>query len=265
MDHQRVFLLAVGLTLLVNRQFATRIDAGAVAFPLVGCAIVGFLCAVACLWLSPALWTALSVGVVGFGLGSSATSTMFSLGGILAERLDIARSRFNAHMRATTSTAWMVGPAVTFLIADQISLQAVFLVALLIATLWAALWWMTLPRDIAAVPKSTAPSDPGGAALNHDLWRAAAFVFSLSFAHSITFSALPLFYVQEVGLPGYAPGLAFSMKTFVEVIAIFSTPWIIARFGIRRALLATTLLAVITIQILAQVQNFPADALWGGA
>ena len=89
-------------------------------------------------------------------------------------------------------------------------------------------------------------------------------MFCLSFAHSITFSALPLFYVQEVGLPGYAPGLAFSMKTFVEVIAIFSTPMIIARFGLRNALLATTGLAVVTIQVLATVQSFP-QMLFGAA
>lgn len=61
----------------------------------------------------------------------------------------------------------------------------------------------------------------------------------------------------EVGLPGFAPGIAFSIKTFVEVIAIFGTPSIIARFGMRPALIATTLLAVGTIQLLAAVQTFP--------
>lgn len=257
-------VMAVGLTLWVNRQFAGRIDAGTAAFPLVGYAVAGFLCAVGCLWLSPTLWAALSVGVLGFGLGSSATSTMFSIGGILAEQLDVPRSQFNAHMRATTSTAWMVGPAVTFLIADQLSIEAVFLVALLIAALWGALWWLTLPRDIAANPKPSTVTNQDSDNLNRGLWLAAAFVFCLSFAHSITFSSLPLFYVQEVGLPGYAPGLAFSMKTFVEVIAIFSTPWIIARVGIRKALLGTTLLAVLTIQILAMVQTFP-QMLFGEA
>ncbi|WHP69860.1 hypothetical protein [Phaeobacter inhibens] len=48
-----------------------------------------------------------------------------------------------------------------------------------------------------------------------------------------------------------------SIKTFVEVIAIFSTPWVIARIGMWRALLAVTGLAVVTIQLLAAVQSFP--------
>ena len=58
-------------------------------------------------------------------------------------------------------------------------------------------------------------------------------------------------------MPGFAPGVAFSIKTFVEVIAIFSTPRIISRIGIWRALLMTSILAVFSIHILASVQTFP--------
>ncbi|SOH94198.1 MFS transporter, SET family, sugar efflux transporter [Monaibacterium marinum] len=246
-------VMAVCLTLLANRQFAQRIDNGARAFPLVGIAAAGFMMATIALSLFPTLWTVLSVGVIGFGISSSAISTMFSLGGGMAEQHGIARSRFNAYMRATTSTGWMIGPAATFLIADQIGLRAVFVVALSVALLWVALWWWTLPRDVTAQAK---PAKGSVAGASRDLWLAASFVFCLSLAHSLTFSSLPLFYVQEVGLPGYAPGVAFSIKTFVEVIAIFATPMIIARFGMRRALLATTLLAVVTIQVLASVETF---------
>jgi SET family sugar efflux transporter-like MFS transporter len=123
------------------------------------------------------------------------------------------------------------------------------------SVLWLGLWWGTLPRDITAGAKPVAVSS--GRATPKGLWLAAAFVFCLSSAHSLTFSSLPLFYVQEVGLPGYAPGAAFSVKTFVEVLAIFATPMIIARFGMWKALLATTILAVVTIQLLASVQTFP--------
>lgn len=250
-------VIAVSLTLLANRQFARRIDQGERVFPLVGFAVAGYIVASLALLLSPSLWTVLTLGVVGFGVSSSAISTMFSLGGSLAERHHIERSRFNAYMRATTSTAWMIGPATTFLVADLVSVRAVFAVALGMSVLWMALWWFTLPRDItaAAQPKSVAADGPATA--SRHLWLAAAFVFCLSLAHSLTFTSLPIFYVQEVGLPGYSPGLAFSIKTFVEVFAILGTPMIISRFGMRRALLATSLLAVVTIQILASVQSFP--------
>lgn len=250
-------VLAVSLTLLANRQFARRIDSGGRVFPLVGVAALGYLIAATALSFSPTLWTVLSLGVVGFGISSSAVSTMFSLGGSLAERHELERTRFNAHMRATTSTAWMIGPALTFLIADFIKVEAVFHASLAISLVWIGLWWWALPRDITAKAKPQSGDTGGTSQMQAGLWLAASFVFCLSLAHSLTFSSLPLLYVQEVGLPGYAPGVAFSIKTFVEVIAIFSTPIVIARFGMWRSLLATTILAVVTIQILASVQSFP--------
>ncbi|AUQ73982.1 Arabinose efflux permease [Phaeobacter piscinae] len=254
--------MAISLTLVANRQFARRIDAGARVFPLVGLAAAGFVFAAGSLALMPTLWVVLSAGVLGFGISSSAVSTMFSLGGSIAERQAMDRVRFNAHMRATTSTAWMVGPALTFVIADGFGLRAVFGAGLLAAAAWIALWWTSLPRDITAraggqAATAEAEAVPGQLArLPREVWLAVGFVFCLSTAHSLTFSALPVFYVQEVGLPGSAPGFAFSVKTFVEVFAIFSTPWVIARIGMWRALLAVTGLAIVTIQLLAMVQSF---------
>ena len=249
-------IMAVCLTLLANRFFAERIDNGNNVFPLVGVAALGSLVATLSLALSPNLWTVLSIGVLGFGISSSAISTMFSLGGNLAERHGIERSRFNAYMRATSSTAWMLGPAITFLLADQISMRAVFVTAFSMSIIWLCLWWFVLPHYVTA-EKTALPDNSSETRGNSSaLWLAAAFIFCLSLAHSLTFTSLPLFYVQEVGLPGYAPGIAFSMKTFVEVIAVFSTPALIVRFGTRNALLATTLLAVVTIQFLALVESF---------
>jgi SET family sugar efflux transporter-like MFS transporter len=256
--------MAVCLTLITNRRFAKRIDDGARVFPLVGVAAIGYSISALSLSFAPTLWTVLTLGVIGFGISSSAVSTMFSLGGNLAERHEIKRNRFNAYMRATTSTAWMIGSAVTFLIADQVSIEAVFYAALSLSLVWLGLWWLGLPHDITAPAKPKSDTSEPNAYASNGLWLAAAFVFCLSLAHSLTFSSLPLFYVQEVGLPGFAPGLVFSIKTFVEVIAIFSTPMIIARFGMRSALIATTFLAVVTIQLLASVQSFP-QMLFGAA
>lgn len=243
--------------IVINRQFARLIDRGESAFPLIGIALGGYLFANLALSIVPAFWTVLTFGVVGFGVSASAVSTMFSLGGRLAEQHQIERSRFNAFMRATTSTAWMVGPAVSFLVADQLGKLAVFRFGASLALVWLALWWWVTPRNATANPKDNAAQNREGGSANPGLWLAATFVFCLSSAHSLTFSTLPLFYVQDVGLPGYAPGIAFTVKTFVEVFAIFSTPLLIARFGIRRPLIATTLFAVVTIQVLASVQTYP--------
>ncbi|WP_224816487.1 MFS transporter [Hasllibacter sp. MH4015] len=256
--------LAIALTVGTNRAFGRRIDGGAPVFPLIGLAAGGYALAALALSLSPSLPVMLTMGALGFGLSASAISTMFSLGGHLAEGASIDRPRFNAIMRATTSTAWMIGPALSFLAAGLYGPAIVFKGAMALGLLWLALWWTSLPRN-ATAKAPPRPVDPGTTiAPPKGLALAAAFVFCLSIAHGLTFSALPLFFTQEVGLPDFAPGTAFSVKTFVEVIAIFSTPVLMARFGLRAPLMAATLLAIGAILVLASVSTLP-QMLFGAA
>jgi len=245
------------VVILTNRLFARRMDLGANPFPMIGIAAAGFLTAAFALSQVPRFWVVVTFGVAGFGIGSSAMSTMFTLGGIIADRNGIKRSTFNAYMRATTSMSWMIGPALSFVVADQLGNDVVFKLAFGVALIWLNLWWWTAPRDAATRPQAATQPQAAGRALNPDMLTAIAFVFCLALAHSLTFSALPIFFVQEVGLPGFAPGAAFSLKTFVELFAIFSTPFLIARFGLRMSLIGTAQLAVVSILVLATVQSFP--------
>ncbi|MGV8939882.1 MAG: hypothetical protein ACOH2J_22420 [Allorhizobium sp.] len=47
------------------------------------------------------------------------------------------------------------------------------------------------------------------------------------------------------------------MKTFVEVFAIFTTPLVISRFGLKGPLVVVALLATVTILLLSYVQTYP--------
>lgn len=248
--------LAIVLTVTANRAFGRRIDAGVPVFPLIGLAASGYTVASLFMAVSPTLPVMLTIGVIGYGISASAISTMFSLGGHMAERHGVERTRFNAIMRATTSTAWMVGPAVSFLAAGQFGNEIVFKGAAVLGLAWLAWWFLTLPRDVQA-KAPTKPPATGPVPTNTGLWLAAAFIFAMSAAHGLTFTALPLFFVTEVGLPDFAPGFAFSVKTFVEVFAIFSTPYLMARFGLRRPLLVTTGIAVCAIAFLSTVSTLP--------
>lgn len=149
----------------------------------------------------------------------------------------------------------LVGPATTFLIADLVSIDAVFYAALILSFIWLGLWCLGLPIDITAGSQPKSDTQKAPAVSENGLWFAIIFIFCLSLAHSLTFSSLLLFYVQEVQLSGFVPGVAFSMKTFVEVIAILLTPAIVWRFGMRPTLRATALLAVVTILLLSSVRS----------
>ena len=250
--------LSALVVILTNRAFARRLDLGANPFPMIGIAAAGFLIAAFALSQFQNFWAVVTFGVLGFGIGASAMSTMFSLGGTIADRNGIKRSSFNAHMRATTSMSWMIGPALSFVVADRFGGETVFKLICAIAIIWLLLWLRFAPRDAATGRNTAAPDGgTGNIVISSEMWTAIAFVFCLALAHSLTFSALPIFLVQEVGLPGFAPGTAFTLKTFVELFAILSTPLLIARFGIRLSLLATSQLAVASILVLATVQSYP--------
>ncbi|MFY0622333.1 MAG: MFS transporter [Pelagimonas sp.] len=253
--------LIVPLTIVTNKIFAKRLDQGSSAFPLVGVAISGCLFASVSLSLSPTFLVTMTCGVMGYGIASSAISTMFSTGIQLADTLTIDRSRLNAYMRATTSTAWMTGPALTFITADQLGAEFVFQLCGGFALLWTLLWYAIFPRGSLRSPSKAAAGVE--ASSTPALWLAAAYIFCLSTAHSITFTALPLFWVQEIGLPGYAPGTAFSVKTAVEIVAIFSTPFLIRQFGLRLSLIGTTVFACVTIVVMSQITNI--YQMWAAA
>lgn len=244
------------VVIFANRTFAKQIDQGANPFPMVGIAALGFIIAAAALSVFPGFATALTFGVLGFGASSSVMSTMFTIGGVIADRNALPRSTFNAYMRATTSTAWMTGPAIGFLVADRFGEVVVFHLACVLGLIWLLIWWTKAPRDAAYAPVGHASDTNAARRANAGLWLAVGFVFSLAMAHSLTFSALPLFAVQEVGLPGYAPGTAFSLKTFVELFAIAATPFLIARFGLVASLVGTAILAFGAIQVLAGIQTY---------
>lgn len=244
------------LVVALNKTFARRMDDGTPAFPLIGIAAIGSLIAACALAVSPAFWTVLIVGIPGFAVGASAMSTMFSLGTAVADRTGVKTTTFNAFMRATTSTAWMIGPAVAFVVADRFEPSAVFDVVVVVASLWCVLWWTAAPRGVATGRRGT---NAGTRTLprNGPLLMAGTFVACLAGAHFLTFTALPLFFVREVGLPGYAPGNAFTVKTAVEIVAIALTPLLIARVGMRASLIGTAVLAVAAIAFLASVRTYP--------
>lgn len=250
------------IVVLLNNRFARAMDSGVPAFRMVGIAAVGSLVAAGSLAVAPILPVVLSLGVVGFGAGSSALSTMFALGTVVEGRGGIKTTTFNAYMRATTSTAWMIGPAASFLIAHRFAETVVFDVVAVVVLAWIALWLTVTPRGASPVQKTAEINEEDDDAIfqantsDMALWIAGAFIGCLSAAHFLTFTALRLFFVREVGLPGYAPGNAFSVKTAVEIVAIACTPILIARFGIRQSLTGTAVLAVGAILYLASVETY---------
>ncbi|WP_424830764.1 MFS transporter [Ruegeria sp.] len=245
--------LGILLTVSFNRFFATRLDSGQRFAPLVGLSISGYVTALISVLIWPSYWTLISVCVLGFSLSSSSLSTMYSFGRYSAARYKFEIAPFNAWLRAMTSLGWMMGPALAFFIAGQWGAERVFATALCAATIWALLWWHTMPRE-ARSDVLERPQIAGGDT-DRLLWLAVTACLFFSTAHVLCSSALPLFYVREAGLPEYAPGLSFSIKTATEIVIILTTPLLLRRFSAVAGLILSGVLGLVAFLVLAQVKD----------
>jgi len=245
------------VALFVNRRFGEWIDQGRRVAPLVLVCIIAFFIANCAILIVQSYWVLVSVAFLCFGVASAALSTMYSFGRLYAEREGLNIVRYNSYLRSMTSLGWMISPALAFFVAGQFGHVAVFKVALGMAALWFILWYFVMPADFAVEPRA-APGVAAAAepeAFNRPLWYAAIACFCFSLAHILCSNALPLFYIQEVGLPTFAPGLSFSVKTFVEIIAILSAPVLIRRVGARNALLGAAVLGIVAFWVLSSVSD----------
>lgn len=251
--------MTILVALVVNRQFGEWIDAGRRVRPLVLVCIVAFAIANCAVLIVQSYWILISVGFLCFGIASAAVSTMYSFGRLYAEREGLNITRYNSYLRSMTSLGWMISPALAFFMAGQFGYLAVFKMALGLAAVWAVLWYFVMPADFSVEPRVKPGADkaPIPEVFNRPLWYAAFACFCFSLAHMLCSNALPLFYIQEVGLPTFAPGLSFSIKTFVEIIAILSSPLLISRLGARSALLCAAVLGVLAFWVLSLVTNLP--------
>ncbi len=243
------------LTVLVNRQSGRLLDNGAPFRPFLVGSAVALMVACAAAYLVPSYWTVLVICSVGFGLSSTFMAVMFTLGHKFADQSGVDSARFNAYLRATTSTAWMIGPALTFTLVDNVGLSEVFLAVLVFGAVRLLTSILAVPKDLVGGKDQDRTEGDADTSFNAPLWQAVAACFLLSLAHSLCFVALPLYYTQEVHLPDFAPGLAFSVKTAVEVLVISTTPFLMERYSKRNILLGAALLALIAIFALSQVSN----------
>ena len=187
--------VALVLAIGINRQFGEWIDGGARIAPLVLLSIVGFVAANAAIVGVQQYWVLPVVASVGFSLSGGVMITMFTYGQLFADREKLDTNKFNALLRATNSFCWMIGSATAYLVADQFTPVAVFQLAIGLATIWALLWYLVLPKDYAKPVETKTATTGEGNGPNRPLWYAALACFSWPSPISLSTSALPLFYV----------------------------------------------------------------------
>jgi SET family sugar efflux transporter-like MFS transporter len=249
----------LAMTLVVNRVLGERIDQGHLIAPMLRILVAAFGVGLVTMLVLHSYLALIIICAPCFALSNGAVSTMYSFGRLTAEQNNWDIARYNSCLRATTSLGWMLAPAATFMIAGAFGAQAVLYAALGLAAIWAVSLWRIIPTNFAkqAVAITTPPAQSGDKNAPNAIWIAAGVCLLFSLAHSSTSTSLPLFYIREVGLPSFAVGLSFSVKTLVEIVAILLTPWIMAKLGAKRALVCAAIMAICAFTVLANVHNLP--------
>jgi SET family sugar efflux transporter-like MFS transporter len=248
-------LFGILVTVVTNKKIGAWIDRGIQAKYLVWLTIGAFVLGCVSIAATQSYIVLVTIGCFLLGLSKGNMTVMYSMGRLHADSCQLDVDQYNALLRAATSLGWMIGPALSYGLASVYPAETIYFVAALLGTLWLVIWFVAMPRDYY-VASSTHQSDENREGkTDHSLLLAVTVCFCFAVANTLCASALPLFLIDEVALPTYAPGMAMSVKTFVEIIAIMGSPWLLRRIDAKGILLCTTLLAIAAFYILSQVSS----------
>nr|WP_244313992.1 MFS transporter [Roseibium denhamense] len=136
----------------------------------------------------------------------------------------------------------MIGPALSYSVIAVSGFTAAFLIAALLGAVWLFVMLLSIPNGFRA-PSKTRKQNTGGP-VNWGLLLAGGTCVLFTATNSLFVSAMPLYFVTEVALPEFTPGLSLSIKCAVEIGAIFVSAFLAERFGFKPVLLASAALGI---------------------
>lgn len=235
--------LVLPLTLAANRWCGERLDHGSAIRQLLLISVCAFLLLTAVLTQTASFYVLLCAAPL-MSLANMGSGTIFTFGRLYAERNNLDVGKVNSWLRMAVSLAWMIGPAAAFSLSATFGFSAAFAVSFALGVCYLLLWHIVVPGDFRAPPrpKKDAVNEP----MNWGLLIAAIICLGFVITNSLFVSAMPLYFVQETGLPGSTPGFALSVKCLVEVFVIFGSVRLAGQFGVRPVLLLAAVLAALS-------------------
>ena len=245
--------LLLPLTLLANRWVGERLDKGARVRRLLLVSSFALLAVALALTKVTSLLGLIIVVVPFMVLANTGAGIVFTFARFFAESRSLDKAQVNAWVRMCVSLGWMIGPALSYTIVGHQGFQTAFIVAFLLGLGFLALAWIVVPGDFHRQTSANTTIDDGG--INFGLLIAGLACVGFTATNSLFVSSMPLFFVTETGLPTSTPGLALTVKCFMEVMVIFASIPLARKVGPRPVLMASAILAGASMLLFAQVET----------
>lgn len=241
------------LTLLTNRWAGEKLDEGMPARYLILLAVLSFIALSLILSQVRSFAVFLALAIPLMSLANIGSGTTFAYGRLQADRLGLNTNMMNSWLRTSVSFAWMIGPALSFTIIASFGFMSAFLTAATLGFAWLLVWHLTVPASFRSHRKNTDASN--STSINWGLLFAGTVCLFFVVTNSLFISVMPLYFIKEIHLPEYAPGLALSVKCAFEVIVIFISAKLAEKLGFRKILCISALLAVSSMLLFTRVST----------
>lgn len=241
--------------LATNRIFGGLIDNGMRVKPLLLINICAFVLH-AIIQLTASSYLSLVVlGIPLIGISAGALSTMYSTGRLIAEQTGRNPGTFNLHMRICLSLGWVFGPPAAFLLYGSSGFNQIHFVATVSSLIWLIFCLLFIPAGLKTHIKKQTQKSGSADTIPMQLLIACIPVFALSAANSIFFSAGPVYFIKELGLPASVPGWAVATKSLFEVLIIYVAIKPTEKLGERNMMLLSGLGALLFFAVITSATS----------
>ncbi|WP_428521572.1 MFS transporter [Roseibium sp.] len=236
--------LVLPLTMLANRWSGERLDHGMAVRKLLLISVSAYLLLTAILTQTADFYVLLGAVAPLMSLANMGSGTIFTFGRLHAEQNNLDIAKINSWLRMAVSLAWMIGPAAAFSLSAIFGFSTAFTASFVLGVCYLLLWNFVVPAEFKAPPRpeNNTRKEP----MNWGLLIASTICLGFVITNSLFMAAMPLYFIQDTGLPGSTPGLAFSVKCLIEVFVIFGSVRLAQRIGTRPVLFLAALLAALS-------------------
>lgn len=200
--------------LILSQWLGALADKGASARKLYIIATSGTALALTIYLFTSSFWVVLLAGICFMGAGNGSIPQMLTMSRQWANQHKVSIPQFNARIRASMSFSWMLGPPLGFFLVSLFGFAGSFAFAILSGLLGILFVLVFVPE------LQTKPAEKEGEKLTKaplSFWLLGCAVVMGASANIMYSSAMPLYTLNELGLPSYTPGVLLGLAAGVEI------------------------------------------------